>query len=104
MKTYILLFFLIFITCCSVTKKAIYPFSSIADKEYAGTVITSTIIRQTVGSFTLIETDKTSIPIIGKVKIKNGTKCYFYYIRDIHNKEITMLIWEDALKGYELNK
>lgn len=100
MKAKILLFFLILFIGCSVSKRSANVFETIEKKEYAGVVIYSTIIEIPLDNFTLINTDINSIPVKGKVKIKEGTKCYYYYLKDQYGKEITMLVWDGAPKGY----
>jgi len=103
MKKWFLLLVIIFASCIS-SKDSIYPINNIGGKEYVGVVVKSTTIKAPTGKFTLVETDLMSIPVQGKINIKKGTKCYTYYIQGLRNKRITMLIWDKALRGYELNK
>jgi hypothetical protein len=99
MKAKFLLFFLIFTFNCSISKN-IDVFNTVK-KEYAGTVSSSFFIKIPFNNYTLIETEISSIPIRGKIEIKVGTKCYYYYIIDKKTgKEILMVIWEHAKKGY----
>jgi hypothetical protein len=100
MKTKFLLFFLILFIGCSVTKQSLNIFETIEKKEYAGTVYHSVIVEIPLDNFTLVDTELSSIPLKGKVRIADGTKCYYYYLNDKYGKEITMLVWDGATKGY----
>jgi hypothetical protein len=94
MKAKFFLFFLIFFISCSVSK---VDFNSLK-KEYAGTV-EFTISNN---DYMIINTDINSIPIKSNFKIKKGTKCYFYYVKDKDGHNVTMFIFEGANKGYKV--
>ena len=104
MKTKILLFLLIFFSACSASKIETNVFDSVKDKEYAGKVETTVYVKQGKGSFTLIQTDKESLPVKGKVDVKKGTKCYYFYGKNLNGKKTIYVVWDGAKQVYELNK
>jgi hypothetical protein len=99
MKAKFLLFFLIFTLSCAVSKNPANIYD-VVKKEYAGTVVSSVYINVPFDNYTIINTEISTIPVDGKIKITVGTKCYYYYLKNKDGVEITMLIWEGSEKGY----
>lgn len=87
-------------TACSTSKST---FDSISNKVYIGKVERVTVIKRghMLGRFTMVDTDKDSFFVEGKLKIKEGTPCY-YYSNPTGNK--IYVIWDGAKEGYEISQ
>jgi hypothetical protein len=106
MKAKFLLIFVIFLAACGASRKVHNAniFDTVTDKEYAGKVETTVYVKQGSHSFTLIQTDKESLPVKGNVDVKKGTKCYYFYGKNSNGKKAIFVVWDGAKQVYELNK